>query len=214
MAQRDAYVGEPLLLNLRLSSEIAGLFPQVTITDATGTVAAGPIDMGDEGGGLYQATWTPTTVGQYEAGYLTFSDAAHTTRTIDKATSDDVVVSDRAADLSAITGGVWEELASAHTVDGTMGALQVVSGGHAGANAVLDGGAGSPNIPHNTNNNLTTCRLRIFATAVDASSATLGAADGADGEIMRATFDATNYVPGSLSAVPELLANFLRTVST
>ena len=202
-------VGEALLLNLRLQSETAGLFPQVTITNDAG-VTVTVIDMTDVGGGLYQAEWASPTLGQFEAGYLTYTDAAHTTRSKDLPGGDDILITDASADA----GLVWDRQQADHVTDGSFGQAMALVAGHAGKNAVLDGGAGVPNVPHNGNNNLTTCRLRVFATAAEASAATLGAADGADGEILRSTFDSTNYVSGSLTAVPEVLANFVRTVST
>lgn len=212
MAERTAFVGEPLLLNLRLASEVAGRFPQVTIRDSSGTTVAGPLNMTDQGGGLYQAIWVSPVLGQYEAGYLTYTDAGHTTRSIDEPASDDIFVSDAAADVADIADAVWEEAAADHVTDGTMGVLQVAAGGHAGANSVLDGGAGVPNIPHNSNNNLTSARLRIFANKAAADAATLGAADGADGEIIRLNFDVANYTNGTTTAVPEILINALRTL--
>lgn len=202
-------VGEALLLNLRLQSETAGLFPQVTLTDDTGATVT-TIDMTDIGGGLYQAEWASPTLGQFEAGYLTYTDAAHTTRSNDLAGGDDVLITDASADA----GLVWERQQADHVTDGSFGQAMALVAGHAGKNAVLDGGPGQPNVPHNVSNNLISCRLRVFATAAQAAAATLGAADGADGEILRTTFDSANYVAGSLTATPQVLANFLRTVAS
>lgn len=205
-------VGQSILLELQLEDEAAGLFPQVTIYTDGGAVEAGPLDLADRGGGLYQVSWTATE-GQFSARFLTFSDAAHTTRTNHEPGLSHLEITDRDAANVAIAGAVWDEDKGAHVLPGSFGEATIAAAGHAGLHCVLDGGDGLPNIPHNTNNNMTSARLRIFATAADAAAATMGAADGADGEILRLFFDSATYNAGNATASPEVLANFLRTSS-
>lgn len=63
---------------------------------------------------------------------------------------------------------------------------------------VLDGGAGSPTITLDSEGLLTAGRIRVFSTPAAASAATLGAADGADGELSNINLVGTAATAGQL----------------
>jgi len=115
-------------------------------------------------------------------------------------------------DASEVAAAVWSAAKTGHVISGSFGEALVASSGDAGLNTVLDGGPSLPDIPH-ADNNLTSARLRIFATANAATAATNGAPDGADGELLRLNFDLADYGDGSIATVPKILKNALRTSS-
>ena len=108
---------------------------------------------------------------------------------------------------SAIADSVLEELVlDHHTVAGSLAEYLVKAVGVAQENTVIDGGAGAAEIVYDTTPFALTSRLRIFATPAEATAATPGAADGADGEIARVTYTGTPHgtyaaLPGSLKGV-------------
>ena len=63
------------------------------------------------------------------------------------------------------------------------------------------------------NNNLTAARLRLFASKAAADAATLGAADGADSEILRLNIDSASYAAGNATPALEVLTDMRRTSS-
>lgn len=202
-----AEVGGNMLLHLLLSDGVAGLFPQAEVEDTGGTPIAGsPFDLTDLGGGSYALHPSAPAAGDYIVTFKTYTDAGHTTlSTAYRFKDEQVFVRDATADA------VWDAAKTAHTTAGTFGEAVIAAAGHAGLHAVLDGGSGSANAPHNSNNNLTSARLRIFKDKVDADAATLGAADAADGELLRLNVDLASYVAGSVTVSPEVLASMRRT---
>lgn len=130
--------GEPLLLELVLADEAAGLFPQVTIYDEAGAIEAGPLDLADRGGGLYQVEWAAPVVGQFSAVFLTYSDAAHTTRTDHEPGLDHL----RIEDWSSIADAVLDEDLSTHVTLGSNGLAQVLQ--HYAGAIHIDTGSGLP----------------------------------------------------------------------
>jgi len=208
----SGFVSEPLLLEVQLANEQAGLFPFVTIYDEAGASVAGFL-LSDRGGGLYQVEWPLPTLGQFTARFLTYSDLALTVRTNDEPGIADIRIEDRAADNALIAGAVWDVQRAAHVASGSFGEGVIAAAGHAGLHSVIDGGAGVPNVPHNTNNNLISSRLRIFPSKALADAATMGAADAADGEILRLFFDNASYTAGNAAATVQILTNFVRTSS-
>lgn len=116
-------------------------------------------------------------------------------------------------DAASVTAAVWDAAKSAHVLSGSFGEAMVAAAGHAGLHCVLDGGSGAASLPHDSNNQLTAARLRIFADKATADAATLGAADGADGELIRLFIDSAIYNAGSLAAVPTVLAALRRTAA-
>jgi hypothetical protein len=207
----QGYTGEALLLELQLADEVAGLFPRVTIYSSAGAIQAGPIDLADRGGGLYQVEWLVPVAGQFSARYLTYSDALHTTRTMHEPGLDSVRIDDRALDAVVIAAAVWDAAMAAHSTDGSFGLALISAANDAGVFVLWDGGAGTPNASYNANNNLTSGRSRIFPNLAARDAATPGAADGADGEIKAFFWDEATYTPAStVGVVPELLRQFKR----
>lgn len=194
MTEVSGYVGDSVLLELQLDDRLPGLFPQVTLYTSTGAVEA-TLDLLDRGAGLYQVNW-PAVLGQFSAVFLTYTDAAHTTL----ANYDPAISRVRILDAEAEAQRVWLVETADVVTAGTQGEALAAMAGHAGRHTVLDGGAGVPDIVHDvTNNQLQSARLRVFASKAAADAATLGAADGADGELLRLVFDVANYVAAPTS---------------
>lgn len=195
----EAETGGDVLLTLALKDGSTGEAPTAQVVDDTGTPIAGsPFAMSDRGDGLYQATLTAPTSGDYSVLFET---------------SGFETVSEQLRVRAPVVDQILDEPIASHVTAGTVGEALLAAAGHAGLRAVLDGGAGSPSIPHDANNQLTSARLRVFADGTDISLVTLGAADGADGELIRLNVDAAQYNAGSLSAVPTILANMRRGAS-
>lgn len=100
-----------------------------------------------------------------------------------------------AADIAA---AVLEKVVNDHIgVAGSLAeAIAIIRGGRLWH--VLDGGSGTANVTLDAKSLMLSGRLRIFATAVAAAAATMGAADGADGEIASTTFTTAAAVAGAI----------------
>ena len=166
--------------------------------------------MFDRGAGLYQVNWT-ATLGQFSAKYLTYIDAGHTTQ----ANYEPALSRVRILDAETEAQRVWLVEMADVVAAGTQGEALAAVAGHAGRNTVLDGGAGIADVVHDvTNNQLQSARLRVFATKAAADAATLGAADGADGELFRLVFDVANYIAAPTSSPNnDVLQNARRTLT-
>jgi hypothetical protein len=116
-------VGEDLLLELLLADEETGRFPMVTIYDSSGAVEAGPLDLADRGGGLYQAEWISPPAGDFSAVFLTFEDAGHTTRTDHEPGVDHI----RIETWAAVASAVADTDLSASVTPGSAGLAQVLA---------------------------------------------------------------------------------------
>jgi len=111
-----------------------------------------------------------------------------------------------------VENAVWDAAKTGHIASGSLGEALTLAAAHAGVDVVLDGGAGNPSVQHDADNNLTTARLRAFASEALASAATLGAADGADGELRR--FDVSaSYANGNASPTIKVLTDMVRVVT-
>jgi hypothetical protein len=111
-----------------------------------------------------------------------------------------------------VENAVWDAAKTGHIGAGTLGEAMALAAAHAGVDVVLDGGAGFAAVQVDPDNNLTGARLRAFASSILATAATLGAADGADGEFKR--FDVTaNYVNGNATPTVKVLTDMLRTTT-
>lgn len=198
--------GDLALFTMTVEDGNTGLFPRVRVYDDAGAFVQA-VDLSHVGFGKYQAPANATLpLGKYGLLFLVYTDAGHTVLSADYAQGDGQVTV-----IKATADDVWDEAIADHVLIGSTGEALLATAGHAGLHGVLDGGSGSPAIPHNTNNNLTTCRLRIFATKALADASTLGASDDADGELLRLNVDLANYMAGSLTAVPEVLTSIRRT---
>lgn len=115
----------------------------------------------------------------------------------------DATISSRAApgDLMGLSAGgvdaIFDETLSGHLSAGSVGLAIAITQGFRNA-YVLDGGSGSVNTTKDAAGMITAGRIRIFSTPAAASSATLGAADGADGEIANINLTAAGATPGRL----------------
>jgi hypothetical protein len=193
----QAETGSDVLLTLALKDGSVGESPTAQVLDDAGVAIAGsPFALVDRGDGLYQATFAAPAVGDYS---VLFETTGFET------------VSEQLRVRAPVADQVLDEALSGHASAGSVGEALLAAAGHAGLHAVLDGGDGAPSIPHDLNNQLTAARLRIFGDKAAADAATLGAADGADGELLRLFVDAATYNAGSLSAVPTVLAAIRRT---
>lgn len=113
---------------------------------------------------------------------------------------------------SDVEDAVWDSLKTSHISAGSLGEALALAAAHAGVDVVLDGGSGNASIQHDADNNLTAARLRAFASSGLASAATLGAADGADGEFRK--FDiAASYTNGNASPTIKVLTDMVRVTS-
>lgn len=74
--------GDKIPLNLQLSDDDTGLFPQVTLKDDTGSdLPDSPVDLSHVGGGLYvDSNVDFPTVDRVFAQYRIYNDAGHTTK--------------------------------------------------------------------------------------------------------------------------------------
>lgn len=171
-------VGQPLLLDLVLADEAAGLFPQVTVFDDAGAVQTGPLDLADRGGGLYQVEWAVPVAGQFSAVFLTYTDAAHT------------IKAEYEAGLSHIRIETWESVADAvldadvqdHLNAGSVGEAILLAAGHAGLYVRDDA------LTYDAEDRPLTFRRRIFPNEATAIASTPGATG--EGEIVTLLVDA------------------------
>jgi hypothetical protein len=205
--------GGNIILSLKAENRQAGLFPQAAVYDDAGAQIAGsPFNLSDGGNGRYSLTIpTPGVVGEvYEVDFTIFTDAGYTTIAtgLGHPGGDIIYVIDTDT-MSAVT--MWTLAKSGNAPPGSFGEALVAAAGHAGLHAVLDGGVGFPNIQVNGNNNLTQARLRIFEDKAAADAATLGAADGADSELLRLFIDLADYAAGAAAPTIQVLANMRRT---
>lgn len=97
-----------------------------------------------------------------------------------------------------IANAVLEESVDNHAaiVNSLAEALAIVRG--ARLHHTLDGGAGIPSVVLDSESLMITGRLRVFLTAAAAAGATMGAANGADGEIRSTSFVTAAAVAGKI----------------
>jgi len=111
-----------------------------------------------------------------------------------------------------VENAVWDAAKTGHIAAGSLGEAVTLAAAHAGVDVVLDGGAGFASVQIDADNNLIGARLRAFGSSALANAATLGAADGADGELKR--FDVTaNYVNGNATPTVKVLTDMVRVVT-
>ena len=111
-----------------------------------------------------------------------------------------------------VENAVWDAAKTGHIAAGSLGEAVTLAAAHAGVDVVLDGGAGFSSVQIDADNNLIGARLRAFGSSALANAATLGAADGADGELKR--FDVTaNYVNGNATPTVKVLTDMVRVVT-
>ncbi len=193
-----AFIGSNYTVTSSLKDGTTGAIRTLTVFNGA-AVVQGPTVMTDRGSGRYDYTAaSPATAGYYQLlietpGFETVSDV--------------LLVS---ADFAS---QILDEALSGHVTIGTVGEALAAAAGHAGLRVVLDGGPGVPNIPHSSDNQLTTARLRVFATDAAVAAATMGALDGADGELLRLNVDVASYQPGNANASPAILTNMRRSRS-
>lgn len=188
-----------VLLELSLADGDATKFPRARIYNSAGTEQTGapfnsPVDLSHVANGLYQATTTAAAAaGKFSVHYVTYQDAGHTTVSNKFArVGEDLRV------VTPIANQVFDAPSASHVVVGSIGEALIFMAGNAGKHSLLDGGSGFANVQQSSNNQLTSARLRIFASAAARAAATPGAADGADGELKR--IDMTgSYVAGNQS---------------
>lgn len=71
-------INQSLLLELVLTDGNSTRFPRVTVYNSGGALVA-TVDLTNTTDGLYQGSYTPTTLGHFSALYTVYSDAGHTT---------------------------------------------------------------------------------------------------------------------------------------
>lgn len=122
----------------------------------------------------------------------------------------------QATPLADVADVVLDELLAGHVVSGSLGAaisdilsgvtltyaLALQTAGLLHLNSKIDGGAGQPAVQY-TGDVATGARLRVFASKTDADNSVAGAADDADGEILR--FDVVATVSGGKMATYKLV---------
>lgn len=193
--QLEAEVGGTYTVTLVVADGTTGLSPTAE-TFSGGVSVDGPFALTDQGGGLYNTTRSAPAAGDYSGLIVAgvgFERSSYNLR-----------VRDPVADQ------VWDASRSAHAVVGSFGEALIAAAGHAGMHVRLDGGAGFANIQDDGDNNLTSARARIFATAAAEAAATNGAADGADGELVRLNVNVATYAAGNQTPTIRRLLNMSR----
>lgn len=99
---------------------------------------------------------------------------------------------------TAIATAVLEKVVNDHaaTAGSLAEAIAIVRGSRYAY--VLDGGAGNTNVTLDAQGLLTGGRIRLFTTPAAAAGATMGAADGANGELVAIDLTASAQAPGQL----------------
>ena len=196
-------------LALSLGDGSTGLFPQAEVRQGATPVPGSPFNLVDHGNGSYSLDPAAPAAGDYDVVFKVYEGSYGGTPSTLFPFSTSTTLHAR----DPIEDQVWDAQKTDHLDLGSFGEALVAAAGHAGLRALLDGGAGNPEIVHDSNNQLKASRLRIFPDDASYSAAAPGAADGADGEMMRIVVDIADYDPALVSAVPTILARFGRKVT-
>lgn len=144
-----AKVGDPALLVAVLEDGDEMQHPQSEIYAPGGTVPIATIDLLHKAKGRYEGTWTPPSVGPYSSQFFVYSDGAHTIENI---------VYSRTVEQIFVTDSDVDDLA--------VSILRVL--GLHRENIFID------NTDFDTNNQLISCRIRLYDSKANATSATDG----------------------------------------
>lgn len=174
-------VGQSKLLELTLSDQDTGKFPQAEIYNSSGSLVT-TINLTHVAKGQYQGAWASPTLGSFSILYLVYNEAGHTTRSTHEPGSDLLDVLTFSVDT--IPGQVWEELKASHVTSGSFGEAVRFVLGHMG-HFVVD-----EELTHDANNRPLTMRRRIFTNSTDVANATPGGSG--EGEILTLTFSAAH----------------------
>lgn len=152
----------------------SGVYPRARVYNEASGLLIATVDLSHVAFGRWESTYALPAApgGSYIVHYAVYSDAGHTVLSTRYAGDQDRILSNFQM--------IWNELRANSGVAGSYGqAIKVMLGITAKANMRID------KTTYDANGFLETARIRIFETAAAATSATVDALDGVDGEIWR-----------------------------